>query len=125
MKNFLIFLICFNGAAIYAQNYEKITASMAAGNAIEVGAMFDSKVDLSILGKDQTISKDEALQSIKKFFTQHEASAFSIVHKGVSQNDVRYMIGELKTASGAFRVTIYLRLSEDKYLIQSLEIEAD
>ncbi len=82
-----------------------------------------SEVDFALLDVDQRLVKGDCEMKLHAFFEENTPKSFTKVHEGVSGNDVHYMIGELDTDNGIYRITTYLNKSGDDYRIQSLEIE--
>lgn len=123
MKKILIPILCLLSSMAFAQDYDKISQAFKVGNVTDISAMFDVDIDCSLEGKEETLTKADAERKLRSFFLAHSPRGFSMVHKGVSQNDVHYIIGELATSTGDYRTTIYLHKSGNTYLIQSLEIE--
>lgn len=106
-----------------AQDYDKISEAFSSANVSAISSMFDAQVDMAVNGEEEAMDKPEAEKALRNFFTAHSPRSFSMVHKGVSPNDVHYLIGTLNTSTGEFRTTIYLHKAGDKFVIQSLEIE--
>lgn len=107
----------------FSQDYDKISAAFSEGNASALGKMFDAKVEYTVDGKEQSLGRSDAENKLRSFFMSHSPRSFSVVHKGVSQNDLHYLIGEMNTSNGAYRATVYLHKAGEGYLIRSLEIE--
>lgn len=116
-------LLCLVALAGTGQNYSAISDAFSAGNAAGLAKIFDAAVEISVAGKEETLRKSEAEGRLRSFFLEHTPKGFSIVHQGVSQNDIHYLIGQLSTSSGTYRVTVYLHNTGEEYFIQSLEIE--
>jgi len=111
--------------SLQAQNFEGISDAFSDGNARALGRLLDASVEYSLNGDMSTIGRSEAENKMRSFFMDNEPRNFEIVHKGVSQSDVHYCIGQLVSSGGPYRVTLYLHKSIDTYLIQSIEIEND
>jgi hypothetical protein len=122
MKAILAFLLLFP-IALQAQDYEKLSEAFTNGDATSIGRMLDSTIDYAEDGKDQRIGRSDAENKLRSFFIANTPRSFKKVHEGVSSNDVHYMIGDLFTSNGNFRITQYLNKSGNQYLIQSIEIE--
>jgi len=123
IKFLLTPILCLAALAGTGQSYTAVSDAFTAGNAAELAKLFDTNLDISINGSEETLKKNEAEGRIRTFFIEHAPKGFNIVHKGVSQNDIHYLIGQLTTSTGVFRVTVYLHKTGEEYFIQSLEIE--
>jgi hypothetical protein len=104
-------------------NFSPIATAISTGNADALSKFFDSDVDISLFEKEDTYEKDKAANLMKDFFTKNKPKAFSQMHNGASKGkDTQYTIGEMSTASGNYRVYIYMKIINDSYLIQEIRI---
>ncbi|MBN4082111.1 DUF4783 domain-containing protein [bacterium AH-315-B15] len=104
------------------QSFESVMVSaFKTGNAVKIASYFGSNVDLSILEKENLVSKSQGQQILKGFFDKHKPSGFTIKHKGKTGSS-EYIIGELK-ADKVYRVTLNAKSSGSKKTITSLTIE--
>lgn len=124
MRKFLFLILLLAAQSAFAQDFERIANAFSAGNATEIGKMLDASVDYTVDGKESVLGRGDAENKLRSFFLEQPPRDYNMVHKGVSQNDVHYVIGELITSKGTYRVTVYLHKSGADYVIQSLDIEA-
>jgi hypothetical protein len=104
-------------------NFSPIATAISTGNADALSKFFDADVDISLFEKEDTYEKDKAANLMKDFFTKNKPKAFSQMHNGASKGkDTQYTIGEMSTASGNYRVYIYMKIINDSYLIQEIRI---
>lgn len=105
-------------------NLNAITKAISEGNADALGQYFDQTVEVSVMDNEDVYAKAQAIKVVRDFFAQHKPKSFSQVHQGTSKgNDSQYCIGNLVTASGSFRVYIYLKVSGGNYTIQELRFD--
>lgn len=105
---------------------QQITDAISSGDASTLGSYFDSNVEIAILDEGDVYSKADAIQVVKKFFSQHSPKSFSQVHQGTSKgNDSQYCIGNLTSGSGTFRVYVYMKTNGGNYLIQELRFDKE
>lgn len=100
---------------------EVITA-MKSGNATTVAAYFDSNVEISMPDKSNNYSKSQAALVLQDFFNINPVKSFEVIHKG-GNNGSQYCIGTLVTKNGSFRTTIFMKLKNDKQVLQELRFE--
>jgi len=81
---------------------------------------FAQTLDLTIGDTDGTYSKQHASVLIKKFFTKHHISSFTIKHQGSSNNKTHYAVCYLESGDARWRV--YILLDNHSKIIQ-LQIE--
>jgi len=129
MKRFLLLLTCF---ALYtfsaqAQNdvADRIAMLLKSGNTTELSVYLMPNVDLTVLNTDDLYSKAQATQIIKKFFDENPPRNFVIKHQGKSKLDDHYRIGTLTTSKGEYRVTYFLKNTNNSFLIKQLRIESN
>jgi hypothetical protein len=123
MNKIICTLLFFMPLFSIGQDYNGISEAFKSGNSSALAKMFDPKIEYIADGVDQSLARGEAENKMQSFFIAHAPRNFTILHKGVSQNDLYYLIGELTTSKGNFRTTIYLHKMAENYLLQSLEIE--
>lgn len=104
---------------------ENIINALKSSNASGVAAYFHANVDLTIDQKQETYSKSQAEQILSNFFKANKPTDFKSNHSGISSEGSHYIIGELTTANGAFRVYIYFKNLNGADLIQTFRIEAE
>ena len=117
-------IISFLVVAGYAQAQipDKIIESFKDGNAKTLAEFFNQNVELVVLDNDNVYSKAQAQQIVNKFFTNNTPESFNVIHKG-GKEGASYVIGNLKTQNGSFRVYFLLKTSDGKEFIHQLRIE--
>ncbi len=107
-------------------NLADITRAISTGDADALGQYFDQSVEIAVLDQEDVYDKAQAVAVVKQFFTKSQPKAFSQVHQGTSKGaDSQYCIGNMTTASGTYRVYIYMKVSGGKYLIQELRFDKE
>jgi len=101
---------------------EEILTGLKTGNAKMLAASFNQNVELVIINDDNVYSKAQAEQIVSGFFSQNQPEKFSILHQ-VGKEGARYIIGQLFTKQGIFRVGFLLKKFEGKEIIHQLRIE--
>ena len=110
--------------SVQAEIPEAIISAISAGNATKLATYFNASLEVAILDKEDFYSKQQAELIIKDFFTRNAPTSFAILHKGGKEGS-QYVIGKLVTAGGSYRVTILVKMKEDKALIHQLRFEKD
>ena len=122
---FGVFLF-FPGVRSYAGPEETVTAvanAIQSGNAAEVSKHFNTMVDLTLPGNDDSYSKAQAGQILKDFFSQNPVKAFKITKQGVSPDGSYYVIGSLETAKKTFRIYFIIKTSSGQNLIHQFQAQ--
>lgn len=100
----------------------EIISSLKTGNARVLASFFNQNVELVILNDDNVYSKAQAEQIVSGFFTQNQPEKFSIIHQG-GKEGAKYVIGQLTTRQGLFRVSFLLKKTAEKEIIHQLRID--
>jgi len=126
MKNLLFILLIGSTVAMTDANLSEISKALSNGNADMLAQYFDDNVEIAILDNEDQYSKAEAKRIVKDFFTQNKVSSYNQVHQGVSKGkDSQYTIGDLKANGQTFRVYVYMKVSNGKYIIQELRFDKE
>lgn len=114
-------LLFFTGPA-KAQVPDEIIASLKLGNARALSEYFNQNVELVVPENDNVYSKAQAQLIVSNFFSSHSPQNFSVIHQG-GKEGAQYVIGNLGTQKGTFRVYFLLKKSDGKDFIHQLRIE--
>jgi hypothetical protein len=119
-------ILCLGCASntLYNEIPDGIITAIKEGKASELAKYFNNNVELALSDIDDMYSKNQAELIIKDFFKDHPPTSFNILHKGGKETS-RYAIGNLTTSNGKFRITILIKIKEDKSLINQLRIEQE
>ena len=123
----LLFLFAFFPLFTFAQSgMPQITKALNSGDVETLSSYFDESIELSILEEEGIFSKAQALQKVRRFLTQNKVSSFTEVHQGASRSsDSQYVIGNLVTSGGTFRVYLYLTTTAGKVIVQEFRLDKE
>lgn len=107
---------------VNAQIPDDIILSLKSGNAKVLAGYFNQNVELVILENDNVYSKAQAEQIVTSFFVRYQPERFQVIHQG-GKEGAQYVIGNLTTKQGVFRVYFLLKKSTGKDIIHQLRIE--
>ncbi len=122
----LLFLFYF--VPLHAENKmaedipQAVIDALRTGNTTALSGYFNTSIELAILDKEDIYSRQQAELIIKDFFAKHVPSGFTILHKGGKEGS-QYAIGNLVTSSGTFRVTLWIKMTQNKPYIHQLRFE--
>jgi len=105
--------------------FDKIAIAIEKGDAAALASHFDKNVELTLPDNEGIFSKTQAQQLMKNFFIKYEPDSFKLMHKGGSEKTAMYAIGVLMTGKGKFRLYIFVKKVNGKYLIQQLKVSND
>jgi hypothetical protein len=122
-----IFLsVVFSLTSFFQTITTDITRSLNEGNTVGLSSFLDNQVEISMSELEATVSKAEAIAQLKKFFLKNPVKSFTQAHQGNSKgNDSTYIIGNLNTQNGIFRVYIYIKIDAGKQYIQEIRFDKD
>jgi hypothetical protein len=91
-----------------------VESALQKGSATDLGVHFAKSVDLSLPATDDTFSPDKAVEVLSTFFSENSIKGYKKVHFSSAQEGrAKYSIGELSSATGIYRITIYYN-AQDK-----------
>lgn len=99
-----------------------ISKYMSKGDAERLAAWFDDNLEISIFSNSCAASKAQATHILRHFFKEHNPHSFRVTHSAERRN-MKHALGQLKTSSESFIVTIFVSSEDDNYKIQQLKIE--
>ncbi len=120
----VVFWTGFKAAAGPEETASQVAAAIQAGNAADVAKYFNSMVDLTLPGYDESYSKTQAGQIMKEFFAQNPVKSFKITRQGSSPDGSQYSIGSLDTGKKIFRVYFLIKSVNGQNLIHQLQVQA-
>lgn len=100
----------------------EIILSLKNGNSKVLAGYFNQNVELVVMDNDNVYSKAQAKQIVNNFFKSFIPEEFSILHEG-GKEGAKYVIGNLVTSKGNFRVYFLLKKNSGKDYIHQLRIE--
>jgi hypothetical protein len=101
---------------------EGVFSALKSGNAKELAKFFNTNIELAILDKEDIYSKTQAEVIVADFFKQNPVTGYSTVHQGGKEGS-QYVIGNLTTSKGTYRVYIYVKEVSQKPVISQMRIE--
>ena len=123
--SFVLFFVSgflFSSLNSSAQIPDEIILSLQTGNAKVLSKYFNDNVELVVLDNDNVYSKAQAKQIVSNFFKSFTPESFNVIHQGGKEGS-KYVIGNLKTNNGNFRIYFLLKNSNGKDYIHQLIIE--
>jgi hypothetical protein len=101
----------------------QVTLAIQAANATEISKYFNSMVDLTLPGYDDSYSKAQAGQIMKEFFSQNPVKNFKITRQGSSPDGSHYSIGSLDTGKKVYRVYFLIKSVNGQDLLHQLQVQ--
>ena len=98
-----------------------VKQAIISGNSQHLAAFFNQNIELLIKNKEDVYSKAQAEHIIKDFFSKNIPSDFTVEIDDQSDG-VHYVIGNLNTSGGKYRVYLVYQRVKGKSLINRLNI---
>ena len=123
----LILALLFSPTLLLAQNnLQQVIQALNSGDAAALGAYFDDSIELSILDEEGIYNKSQAQQQLRRFLSQNKVVSFAEMHQGASRSsDSQYVIGNLTTNNGTYRVYLYLSNKNGGMVIQECRFDRE
>ncbi len=99
----------------------EISSAFAAGSAEQIAQWFSPKVDLTLLSEQSVYSSSQAKGRLSSFFGSHKPSSFKIAFTN-ARGERTFIIGNLTTGKGSYRVNIFLQGEGEAERITQLQI---
>lgn len=105
---FLAIFLAFLSPVFSTAQQTGIEAALQKGSASELGTYFAKSVDLILPEDDETYSAADAITVLSDFFSKQTVKGYKRMHLNAPQEGrANYSIGDLYTAKGTYRTTIY------------------
>lgn len=121
---FFILIVASSTGTMSAQTdkFNDIIAALDKGNAAKLSTYFAPTLEIVLLEQSDTYAKQKASAIIADFFAKNTVTkGFQVVHNG-TKDSTSFIIGNLTTNGGVYRVYVLVRNSETP-IIQQLRIE--
>jgi hypothetical protein len=130
--NFLTFfwliLFALPTSTVFCQTAEinnQIASALSTGNATDLSNYFNTMVDLSIPGTEDSFGKTQATRILQDFFSKYPVKSYKPNKQGSSTDGSQFSIGRMESGNKIFRVYYLMKKSSDKYLIHQFQIQEE
>lgn len=129
MKSFIhrsfltLFLLSFSYIS-QADVIADIGNALKSGDSSSLAAYFNSSIELVVIEKEGIYSKDQAEIIVSTFFNENKPSKYTALHQG-GKPEATYVIGNLETSTGNFRVYYLVKDEGGSKLIYQLRFEKE
>lgn len=103
---------------------DDVINALKAGNAQELSKYIDDNVEISLPDKTDNYSRAQAVMVLKDFFNNNSVTGFDVQFKGENGGG-QYCIGNLKTKSGVYRTTVFMKTKEGKQVIKEMRFKSN
>lgn len=126
----MIFFVLVNFALIHEAAAQKteinnVRLAMSSGNSKSLTQFFDGIVELKTDNEEGSYSRNQAEFVLRNFFRRNPPEGFEYLHIGSSPGGSRYTIGSYHCKDTTYRVYMKLKVSDDKYIVDTIEFTKD
>jgi len=122
----IIFILPFRSLVGQTEEVNKqIVSAINAGSTQELTKYFNSMVDLSLPGIDDSYGKTQAIRIIQDFFSKYPVKSYKTNKTGNSNDGSQFSIGKLEAGNKSFRVFYLIKKISDQYLIHQFQIQEE
>jgi hypothetical protein len=119
----LLLVVSISSVAFMPDVIDGIATAIRSGNPGNISKYFIENIDLKVISQEDVYSKQQATMILKDFFAKHPIKTYTVAHKSEPKNGSQYVIGELDTTNGKFRVYFLIKTTGSETLIQQYRIE--
>ena len=114
--------VCFIVSSFITISFTQIANALKSGDASQVSKYLDNTVEITLPESTKSYSKNQAQLVLRQFFNSNPVKDFKVIHESENEGS-QYCIGNLTTANGVYRTTIYMKQKGDKQLVQEMRFE--
>ncbi|MGC9151049.1 MAG: DUF4783 domain-containing protein [Microbacter sp.] len=109
-----------------AQNTEAIAQKIATAfntqNIELLSQQFSNDVELTLPGGNSYTNKNNVRNMLTQFIRQKQINGYEELHQGEKANRM-FVIGSLKAPSGNYRISLFLKIEGNNFVINQIRIE--
>ena len=103
---------------------DDVINALKGGNAQELSKYIDDNIEISLPDKSDNYSRTQAVMVLKDFFSNNGVTGFDVQFKGENGGG-QYCIGNLKTKSGVYRTTVFMKSNDGKQVIKEIRFKSN
>lgn len=127
MRAFLLFLsfalFTVGNSSKPILGLDDVINALKTGNAQELSRYVDDNLEISLPDKSDNYSRSQAIMVLQDFFNNNGVTGFDVQFKGENGGG-QYCIGSLKTRSGNYRTTVFMKTKDGKQLVKQIMFKA-
>lgn len=118
----VLFMVMATAAFSTEQSVQQICRAISTGSLEGVENIFDSTVELSILGESVVCNKQYAVDRLSDFISNNPSSTCRVSHHGERENS-SFCIVSISSAGHSYRLYALFRKVSNNQLIQQFRID--
>lgn len=102
---------------------DDVINALRSGNAQELSKYVDDNIEISLPDKSDSYSRGQAVMVLKDFFSNNGVSGFDVQFKGENGGS-QFCVGTLKTKSGSYRTTVFMKTKDGRQLVKEIRFQS-
>ena len=119
----LFFYVAHVSATKFTDVIDDVSLHFQTGNSKELSKYFSTSMSIALRQDEGVYSKVQSEIILREFFNRNSPESIEFVHRLDSNPNFRYVVLNLKTNSGLFRVSYKLVSEGSQYKMTELRIE--
>lgn len=103
--------------------FSTLEKAIESNNSKQIVNMSKPKVMIKVLGTEGVYGHSQAELVLKDFFKKHPGDSFTYTYKGKPTSQGAFAIGNYKSGSDQYRITVQFKKIGENYMVESFSIE--
>ena len=122
---FLILTLFFNFFSYNDESIQDIIDALQIKNSEEIIKFFDKNGEININNNIKKGSDYKLIKALDDFYFNNDIKFFKEIHKGNSENNLTYILGEYTSNSDIYKVLVLIQNQDDIQKIIKIKIDIE
>tara|TARA_B100000212_G_C26912555_1_gene338484 strand:- start:16 stop:390 length:375 start_codon:yes stop_codon:yes gene_type:complete len=122
---FLILTLFFNFFSYNNESIQDIIDALQIKNSEEIIKFFDKNGEININNNIKKGSDYKLIKALDDFYFNNDIKFFKEIHKGNSENNLTYILGEYTSNSDIYKVLVLIQNQDDIQKIIKIKIDIE
>tara|TARA_B100000700_G_C14225018_1_gene481027 strand:- start:107 stop:481 length:375 start_codon:yes stop_codon:yes gene_type:complete len=121
----LILTLFFNFFSLSNESIQDIIDALQIKNSEEIIKFFDKNGEVNINNNIKKGSDYKLIKALDDFYFNNDIKVFKEIHKGNSENNLTYILGEYTSNSDIYKVLVLIQNQDDIQKIIKIKIDIE
>ena len=121
----LILTLFFNFFSLSNESIQDIIDALQIKNSEEIIKFFDKNGEININNNIKKGSNYKLIKALDDFYFNNDIKVFKEIHKGNSENNLTYILGEYTSNSDIYKVLVLIQNQDDIQKIIKIKIDIE
>ena len=121
----LILTLFFNFFSLSNESIQDIIDALQIKNSEEIIKFFDKNGEVNINNNIKKGSDYKLIKALDDFYFNNDIKVFKEIHKGNSENNLTYILGEYTSNSDLYKVLVLIQNQDDIQKIIKIKIDIE